>query len=100
MICPDKKASESELRAEEFFRNIQRHFSEDKMAFNFHIRGNDADQDPVGMHKFLLCTQSPYFAALFRKENPTEVSLDFPTSSIITLMRYLYTLQLDVNNNY
>jgi len=69
----------------------------EKHFYDFKIIAQDGSE--VNSHKIILASQTQYFGALFRQENPDSVKLDFPGDIITKCVEYLYTEEIDVNGD-
>jgi len=81
--------------SENFFKNLTKYYinSPDKMSYDFHIFSRDGEKIPA--HKFILGSQSEYFAALFRKEGADDVKLDYPGNAIKNSIDFLYSQKVN-----
>ena len=93
----------------EVINNLDSHMLDQSFAANmgkFHTNmkaGGEAfsdiaivtDSNIIKSHKFLLASQSDYFAALLRKDNPAEVRLPFPGDIVQACITFLYTSQVE-----
>ena len=57
------------------------------------------DGAEINSHKIILASQTQYFGALFRQENPDFAKLDFPGDIIKKCVDFLYTEEIDVNGD-
>ena len=83
-----------------FIQNMKQYIwnsPEDKHFYDFKIIAKDGSE--VQSHKIILASQTKYFAALFRQENPDWVELDFPGDIIEKCVNYIYTEDIDVNGD-
>jgi hypothetical protein len=69
----------------------------DKHFYDFKIIAQDGSE--IKSHKIILASQTQYFGALFRQENPDFAKLDFSANIIRKCVDYLYTEQIDVNGD-
>jgi hypothetical protein len=94
-----KKGQETKKNNKEniFIENMMqymRNSPEDKHFYDFKIIAEDGSE--IKSHKIILASQTQYFGALFRQENPDSVKLDFPGDIIKKCVNYLYTEEIDV----
>jgi len=69
----------------------------DKHFYDFKIIGQDGAE--INSHKIILASQTQYFGALFRQENPDYAKLDFSGDIIKKCVDFLYTEEIDVNGD-
>eukprot|EP00092_Neocalanus_flemingeri_P005527 GFUD01005957.1.p1 GENE.GFUD01005957.1~~GFUD01005957.1.p1 ORF type:complete len:585 (+),score=168.00 GFUD01005957.1:112-1866(+) len=99
----DKKRSEENgtiAKENIFIKNMRQYISNspaEKLFYDFKIVAQDGSE--VNSHKIILASQTQYFSALFRQENPDFVKLDFPSGIIKMCVNYLYTEEIDVNGD-
>jgi len=95
------KAGENDVkRTNVFIENLTKYVknsSEDKHFYDFKIIAEDGKE--VKCHKIILASQTEYFGALFRQENPDFVKLDFSENIIRGCIGYLYSEDIDVNGD-
>ena len=83
-----------------FIKNMKQYLlnsPEDKHFYDFKIVAQDGLE--VHAHKIILASQTEYFGALFRQENPNFINLDFPSNIIKMCVNYLYTEDIDVDGD-
>ena len=102
-LTVDKKRSQETNKAQKeniFIQNMTqyiRNSPEDKHFYDFNIIAKDGSE--VKSHKIILASQTQYFGALFRQENPDSVKLNFPGDIIKKCVNYLYTEEIDVTGD-
>jgi len=75
-----------------FCKNLARYMSsasEERKFYDLAINTRDGSQLPA--HKIVLASQTSYFEGLFRQENPSQVSLNFDSSTVQKCLDFLYT---------
>lgn len=101
-LAVNEKINEEKKSDQEntFIKNMKEYIlnsPEERHFYDFKIVA--ADGSAVPCHKIILASQTEYFGALFRQENPEFVTLDFPSDIIRMCVRYLYTEDIDINGD-
>jgi len=102
-ILVDKKSGEEKKQKSKesiFVQNMVqyiRNSPKDKHFYDFKIISQDGAE--INSHKIILASQTQYFGALFRQENPDFAKLDFSGDIIRKCVDFLYTEEIDVNGD-
>ena len=89
-------SSESHMPAQIFAANMRKFHTNMKAGGEtFSDIAIVTDSNIIKSHKFLLASQSDYFAALLRKDNPAEARLPFPGDIVQACITFLYTSQVE-----
>jgi len=102
-ISVDKKSGKEKQQKSKksiFVQNMVqyiRNSPKDKHFYDFKIIGQDGAE--INSHKIILASQTQYFGALFRQENPDFAKLDFSGEIIRKCVDFLYTEEIDVNGD-
>lgn len=102
-LSVDKKTGDGKKRKSKeniFIQNMVqyiRNSPKEKHFYDFKIIGQDGAE--IDSHKIILASQTQYFGALFRQENPDFAKLDFPGDIIKKCVDFLYTEEIDVNGD-
>ena len=96
---PVEKSTKLIDHSQEFCRNMRTYVlnAGENLFYDFTIMSIEGKE--VKAHKILLASQSEYFAALFRKENPQMVSLNFGHEVISSCIKYIYNLEVNITGD-